>query len=144
MKRILLTAALALATSAAFAQAPAQQAPAPIERTAPAGTEGQGFKHHAQDPHKAAMHLGKALNLSADQTAKLEPIFATRAQKMNDLNANTSLSPKDRHKQMRAIQADTQQQLSTVLTPEQLDQVKSMRKGRHGKGQTEPMTPPSA
>lgn len=147
MKRILLPAALALTASFAFAQAPqepAQQTPAPIQRTAPDSTEGTHGMHHAQDPHRAAQRIGRQLNLSADQTAKLEPIFAARAQKMNDLNANTSLSPKDRRKQMHAIQSDTQQQLSTVLTPEQLDQVKSMRKGRHGKGEAEPLTPPSA
>lgn len=138
MKRILLPAALvlALAGTAAFAQQ--EQAPAPVERTAP------GPHHHGRDPHKAVQHLAKQLNLSADQTAKLEPIFATREQKISALNADTTLAPKDRHKQMHAIQQDTQQQLSTVLTPEQLDQMKSLRKGHHGKGEPQPLTPPNA
>ena len=127
MKRILFPAALVLALSGglAFAQAPAtpQQAPAPVVRP---------HEHHAQDPHRAAMHLSKQLNLTADQTAKIEPIFASRDEKMAALRSpNAQADPKTLHKQFHAIQRDTEQQLAGVLTPEQLEQMKSMHHGGH-------------
>ncbi|HEY5330156.1 MAG TPA: hypothetical protein VIJ79_09755 [Acidobacteriaceae bacterium] len=128
MKRILFPAALVLALSGglAFAQEPApppQQAPAPIVRP---------HEHHAQDPHRAAMRLSKQLNLTPDQTAKIEPIFADRDQKLAALRSGDQTDPKTFHKQMHAIQRDTQQQLAGVLTPEQLEQMKSMHHGHHG------------
>jgi periplasmic protein CpxP/Spy len=143
MKRILLPAALVftLCGSFALAQEP-QQAPAPIER--PHHHHG----HHAPDPQKAAAFLSKKLNLSTDQTAKLEPILADRDQKMSALMANTALTPQDRHTQFRAIHQATEQQLAGVLTPEQLQQMKAMHHGFHGHGPRDhrgaPPAPPAA
>ena len=140
MKRILLPAVLAFAVcgSFAFAQEP-QQAPAPIERPHHHG-------HHAPDPQKAAAFLSKKLNLSADQTAKLEPILADRDQKMSALMANTALTPQDRHTQFRAIHQATEQQLAGVLTSEQLQQMKAMHHGFHGHHDRHgaPPAPPAA
>jgi len=137
MKRILFPAALVLAVSGgiAFAQepAPAQQAPAPIVRP---------HEHHAQDPHRAAMRLSKQLNLTPDQTAKIEPIFATRDEKIAALRSgDTQADPKTRFKQFHAIQHDTEQQLAGVLTPEQLEQLKSMHHGGHRGSRQQPGTP---
>jgi periplasmic protein CpxP/Spy len=137
MKRILFPAAFVLALSGglAFAQEPApqpQQAPAPIVRS---------HEHHAQDPHGAAMRLSKQLNLTPDQTAKIEPIFADRDQKLAALKSGDQTDPKTFHKQMHAIQRDTQQQLAGVLTPEQLEQMKSMHHGGHHGPPPQPATP---
>ncbi len=143
MKRTVLTAALALAFagSVAFAQQPApstdaQQPPPPAVQ-----------EHKAPHPKKEAKHLSKVLNLTADQTAKLEPILADRDQKIEALRANTALSPKDMHKQMKAIHESTDQQLAGVLTADQLQQMKDLRRehGPHGAAnQAPPATPPSA
>jgi protein CpxP len=86
------------------------------------------------------MKMSKKLNLSADQTAKLEPILANRDQKVTSLRSNTALSPQDMKMQMRAIHKETRQQLNAVLTPEQMQQLKTMRRG-HG---TRPQAPTSA
>ncbi|MBS1798382.1 MAG: hypothetical protein JSS95_01010 [Acidobacteria bacterium] len=46
---------------------------------------------------------------------------------------------------MKAIHKDTQSQLATVLNADQMQQLRSMRHGRRGKGQQpEAATPPSA
>ena len=95
MKRILYPAALVLALSGglAFAQEPApqpQQAPAPIVRP---------HEHRAQDPHRAAMRLSKQLNLTPDQTAKIEPILAGRDQKLAALKSSDHGRPKTLRKQ---------------------------------------------
>ncbi len=71
--------------------------------------------------------LSKQLNLSADQTAKVTPILADRDQKFQALMQDQSLTPEQRHQQMRAIHESTEQQLATVLTPDQLQQLKTMR-----------------
>jgi Spy/CpxP family protein refolding chaperone len=126
MKQVLLSAALLLSFSGslALAQAPAATPPAPT------GKYHHGHRPH--DPQSQAAFLSKKLNLSADQTAKLEPILADRQQKIAALKSNTALSPEERKQQMRTIHQDTKQQLSTVLTPDQLQQMKSLRHGGHG------------
>jgi Spy/CpxP family protein refolding chaperone len=134
MNRILSTALLfALAGGIAVAQAPAPQSPAP-----------SAHKHHDRDPHRAAMKLSKRLNLTPDQTAKVEPIIADRQQKISALKANTQLTPEDRKKQIHAIHQETEQQLAGILTPDQLQQLKSMRHGHHGHKGNQPATPAAA
>ncbi len=128
MRHVFLPAVLAitLTNGLAFAQAPAP------------GTAGATpqVRRHAHNPHREAVKMAQRLNLSADQTAKLEPILANRDQKAAALRSNTSLSSQDMKTQMRAIHKETRQQLNAVLTPEQMQQLKTMRRG-HG-------TPPQA
>ena len=148
MKRFLLTSALALTLTApvAFSQQ-ATQSPAD-DATAQQPADQSGRRHHRNfDPQKAAQHIGKRLGLSADQTAKLEPILATQQQKVASLRSDTSLTPDQRREQFRAIHKDTQTQLATVLTPDQLQQLQSMRRS-HGRRQQQQQpdstTPPPA
>ncbi|RZU39986.1 hypothetical protein [Edaphobacter modestus] len=151
MKRLLLTSALALtlAAPAAFSQQPAAQQPA-NDATAQQPAANDGHHHHSFDPHKAAQHLSKRLNLTSDQTAKLEPILATQQQKIASLRSNTSLTPDQRREQFRTIHQETQTQLSSVLTPDQLQQLQSMRRfhgrrpSRQQQQQPDSTTPPSA
>lgn len=147
MKRILIhsTLVLTLAATAAFAQQTAS-APADTQNstTAQQPTGPRGHRH-AFDAHKAAQNMGKKLGLSDDQTAKLEPILSDSQQKMAALRSNTSLTADQRSEQMKAIHKDTQSQLATVLTADQMQQLRSMRRGRRGKGQQpETATPPAA
>lgn len=150
MKRILLSTALtlALAGSAAFAQ---QSQPAPPQDAPAAGPQAfhHGHHHHA-NPQREADFLSRRLSLSADQTAKLEPIFADRDQKFQALRQDQSLTPQQRHEQMRAIHQSTEQQLATVLSPDQLQQMKAMRHNHRRfngpnspNGQEQPPAPPS-
>jgi periplasmic protein CpxP/Spy len=130
MKRIILPLSLALSLScgAAFAQ---QADPAQAPQQAPA-TEGYAHNHHAPNPQKQAEHLSKKLNLTADQTAKIEPILAQRDQQMQALWQNQQLAPQDRHQQIRSINETAEQHMATVLSPDQMAQLKAMRRnGRH-------------
>ncbi len=88
MKRILLSASLALALSGSlvFAQS-TTTTPTP---------EGKHFRHNRPNAQQEAAWLSTKLNLSSDQTAKLEPILADRDQKMTALWSNTSLSPDEK------------------------------------------------
>jgi Spy/CpxP family protein refolding chaperone len=140
MKRLLIPAALVLvlAGSVAVAQSPAST-------TTPPDAQKNFHNHHAPSPERQAAHLSKELNLTPDQTAKLTPIFADRDQKIAALRGNGQAPSPDMRQQMHAIQKSTNEQLATVLTPDQLQQMKSMRHGRgehgrHGQG-TQPLTP---
>jgi Spy/CpxP family protein refolding chaperone len=143
MKRIILPAALALALSGGLALAQDAQPSAPATQ-APAGRP-----HHAPNPEHEAKHLAKALNLTPEQTAKLEPIFANRDQQIEAIQANGQLTQQDARQQMMAVHKSTEEQLGTVLTPEQLQQWKQMRRehGFHGgpdHPQPQPQNPPAA
>ena len=119
MKHALFTAALilgSLTSASAMAQAPAQDA-APTQ---------QREMHH--NPHRQAMHLGKKLGLSTDQTARLEPIFAQHRDQVQALRQNSNLTPEQRHAQMRDLNRNTHQQMAGILTPDQMEQWKQMRK----------------
>jgi protein CpxP len=141
MKRIFLPAVLALTLSGGFALGQTTQAP---DSAAAAQAPVQGSRHHASDPHREAMKMSKRLNLSADQTAKLEPILADRDQKMATLKGNTTLSPQEKKQQMRTIHQDMKQQFDAVLTPEQAEQMKAMQHRHGGKGAPTPAgTPPA-
>jgi Spy/CpxP family protein refolding chaperone len=139
MNRLLVPAALALALAGSVAVAQNPTTPPP---------DGQKHfnHHHSPNPQRQAEHLSKTLNLTPDQTAKLTPIFADRDQKMAALFQNQQLAPQDKHQQMHAIQKSTNEQLATVLTPDQLQQLKSMHhehgdQMRHGRPGTQPLTP---
>lgn len=137
MKRILLTAALTLTLTgtAAFAQ----QAQPTLPENSPNATAPFHHRgHHAPNPQRQAEFLSKKLNLSPDQTAKLAPIFADRDQKFHALMQDQSLTSEQRHEQMRAIHQSTEQQLATVLTPDQLQQMKAMRHNHRGNWQHGP------
>ncbi len=128
MKRSLLTAALVLTFGAGAALA--QQAPPPPQDT----PQGPPMHHHQPNPQREAEHLARRLNLTPDQTAKLEPILANRQQQIEAIHNNGQLTQQDARLQMRALQKSTHDQLAAILTPEQLQQMKEMRRGPHGPG----------
>ncbi len=122
--------ALALSSSLVIAQQPAAATPAPAA------------KHHTHNPQREAARISKRLNLSSDQTAKLEPILADRDSKIAAITNDTTISPVVMKQQMKAIHKQTRQQLTAILTPEQLQQIKSHRRGQGAPAQTQPQTQP--
>jgi periplasmic protein CpxP/Spy len=149
MKRILLSTALTLALTgtAMFAQ---QTQPTAPDNTPNANAPYHHRHHGPPNPQRQAEFISKKLNLSADKTAQLTPIFADQDQKFQALFQDKSLTPDQRHEQMKAIHQNTQQQLATVLTPDQLQQLKAMRHNHRGNwgqhnpdNQGQPTTPPS-
>jgi periplasmic protein CpxP/Spy len=132
MKRLVLSTSLALALSGTLAFA--QDAPPVTAR----------HHHHVHNPQRETARLTKRLNLSSDQAAKLEPIMASRDQKIDALKSNTSLTPQDLKQQMHALRKDTRQQLATVLTPDQLQQLKARHHGHGATNQFQPQPNPQA
>jgi periplasmic protein CpxP/Spy len=132
MKRLLLSTSLALALSGSLAFSQQQDA-------TPAST---AKHHHAHNPQREAAKLSKKLDLSPDQTARLEPILADRDSKIATLTNDITISPEVRKQQMHAIRQQTRQQLATVLTPEQLQQIESRHHGQGAPAPTQPQTQP--
>jgi Spy/CpxP family protein refolding chaperone len=120
MKKILLMITF-LAGTAVFAQA-------------------QTPKAH-KTPEQKAQHMTAALNkklaLSADQSAKVNAIFAKSAVSMDSLKANKSADRKANMQARKAIMANNDASLKTVLTADQQTKyagIKENFKGRmHGK-----------
>jgi Spy/CpxP family protein refolding chaperone len=136
MNRFILSTTLALVFSGALALA--QQ---PDAATAPTSAK---THHHARNPQREAARLSKKLNLSSDQTAKLEPILADRDQKIAALKSDSTITPMIAQKQMHAIHQQTWQQLATILTPDQIQQLKSRHHGHGAPAQTPPQPNPQA
>jgi periplasmic protein CpxP/Spy len=134
MNRIFLSTSLALALSSSLVIAQQPETPAP----APAA------KHHTHNPQREATRISKRLNLSSDQTAKIEPILADRDSKIAALTNDSTISPVVMKQQMKAIHQQTRQQLSAILTPEQLQQIKSHRRGQGAPAQTQPQPNPQS
>ena len=121
MRAILLFAALLVAPAAAVvAQAPSALA----AQAMPAQP-----RHH-RSPHKVALRMEKRLGLSADQEARLEPIVAERQQKVAAIRRDTQLSDAERHQQLKAVHRDSRAQMSSVLTPAQMQQMDAVRHAR--------------
>jgi periplasmic protein CpxP/Spy len=127
MNRNVLSAALILALSGGVALAQQQTAP-----PSPDGQQLPHHFHHKPNPQREADRIARQLNLTPDQTAKLEPIFASRDQQMEAIHSNGQLTQQDAHLQMRALEKSTHDQLATVLSPEQLQQLRQMHRGPHG------------
>jgi len=140
MRRFMLPAAMALAFagSAAFAQ---QATPMPDTQATPAPVTRE---HHEPNPQHEAKHLARQLNLTPDQTAKIEPILADRDQKVSAVMANTALAPDDRTAQVKSIHKATMEQMDAILTPDQREQLKAERKNHHAAPASEATPPPAA
>jgi hypothetical protein len=135
MNRASLSAAIAvlLCGSLLLAQQP---------QTPPPGTQAAtNTPAYAPNPHRQAVRLTRELNLTPDQASKVEPILAGRDQQIAALRGNTALAPADLQRQMRAIAQSTRQQLSTVLTRDQMQQLKSIQQSHRNKGQAASQAP---
>jgi Spy/CpxP family protein refolding chaperone len=102
--------------------------------------QAQTQKAH-KTPEQKAQHMTAALNnklaLSADQSVKVNAIFAKSAVSMDSLKAHRSTDRKANMQARKAIMANTNASLKTVLTADQQTKFADMKanfKGRmHGK-----------
>jgi len=124
-----------LATGAALAQAPDQNQPSSAAQAAQAT---KAHEHKAPDPDRMAKHLGKKLNLSNDQVAQIKPVLEDRAQQMQALRADTSLSQQDRRNKAHQVMQDSNSKIEAVLNDTQKQQFEQMLQERrdHRKSQT--------
>ena len=127
MKKFLLPLlALALSATAASAQ------------TTPAQQGGRAQRTPDEMAARQTQGLAKRLNLTADQSAKVQQIMLARGQEMQAMRGQAQAGTGDRQQmrdQMQANRAKYEEQLKAVLTPEQLTQYNAMESKRRERGQ---------
>jgi periplasmic protein CpxP/Spy len=122
-----------LAGSAALAQDQAQ--PAPAVNSMPAAQTPSAPTHKAPDPQRQTRRMAKKLGLTADQQAKIEPIFADRDQQVASLRANTTLAPKDIKVQIHGVMRDSDSKIMALLSDTQKQQYEQLKQDRRAKKQ---------
>jgi periplasmic protein CpxP/Spy len=71
--------------------------------------------------------ISQQLNLSPQQKAKVLPILADEAPKIEAIKNDTSLSKIQKMQQLRAIHQQTDPQMKAILSPEQYEKLKAIR-----------------
>jgi Spy/CpxP family protein refolding chaperone len=93
-------------------------------QTSPQGHEAMA----ASSPEAHLQMLSEKLNLTEDQKAKLKPIFQDQAQQLKAVHDDSSLTPEQKTAKKKAIHEATHDQINAVLTPEQQEKFKEMKK----------------
>lgn len=89
--------------------------------------------------------MSKKLNLTDDQKSKLEPIFADQHKQVQAIRQNTTLTNEQKQSEINQLRQSTHQQVLSILTPEQQQQMKQMRGMRmHRNGPPPAETAPSS
>ena len=103
-------------------------------------SQGQGMGQGPGAPHRMAMspdqrlqHLTQKLNLTADQQQKIKPILEQEQQQVQTLHQDTSISQQDKWGKMQQIRQGTNDQIKSVLNPDQQQKFTQMTE-RHGPG----------
>jgi len=73
-------------------------------------------------PEQVVELLGKKLNLTEDQKAKIAPIIAGRQQQTQALRADTSMRQRKKMRKLKSIFKDSDKKIEAILTKEQKQQ----------------------
>lgn len=79
---------------------------------------------------KNAAFLDKDLNLTTDQQAKLQGFANDFHAKAQSIRGNTGLTDDQKKEQMKNLAKQFREQMQTVLTPEQTQKMKELRRSR--------------
>jgi hypothetical protein len=71
--------------------------------------------------------LAKQLNLTPQQKMQLLPILQADAPKIQEIKNNTSLGPLQKMEQMKAVHAQSDPQIKSILNPQQYEQFQQIR-----------------
>jgi len=71
--------------------------------------------------------ISQQLNLTPQQKAKIMPILADEAPKVQAVKNNNSLSRMQKMQQVKAIHQQTDPQMKAILTPEQYQKLRTIR-----------------
>jgi hypothetical protein len=100
------------------------------------GTGEHKFRHHGPNPEFETRMLTKRLGLSTTQAAAVEPILASQDAQLKALRPAPGTQPDFNalHTQRKAIMDQTKQQLSGVLSSEQMAEFDKMHEHHGGPG----------
>ena len=106
-----------------FAGQGASQAPPTAQQTRPARGRVE----------RQLQRMRESLNLTDEQVAKIRPILRNRNKQLDDLRANSSLPQGEARAKAREIRKFARQRIDQILTPEQREKERAMRRGNHPK-----------
>ena len=105
-----------------------------------ASQEAGGAPPTAQQAHpvhgrveRELQRMSQALNLTDDQVAKIRPILQNEYKQLKDLQANSSLPQGEARAKATEIRKSAHRQIDQILTPEQREKQKAMRRGNRPK-----------
>ena len=121
----------------------AQDTPTPSTSGTESSTGGgEGGRHHGgwgggpMNADTMLQHLTKALDLTADEQAKIKPILDTEVSAIQAARSDTTSAPKDKFAKIRDARETASSQIKDVLTPDQQTKFEAMHErrggGRHG------------
>jgi Spy/CpxP family protein refolding chaperone len=73
--------------------------------------------------------MSERLSLTEEQKAKIRPILQERNKQLEDLRAKSSLPQGEARAKATAIRKSARQQIEQILTPEQREKERAMRRG---------------
>jgi hypothetical protein len=126
-----------LGASIVIAQASAQEQPG----TAPQAQGAAPGRHYGANPDRAAKRLSRELGLTADQEARIMPIFADRQTQMQSVWSDSSLTPEDRRAKMQGISQDSNSKIEAVLNDAQKKQFEQIIQKRQERRQQQEAQP---
>ncbi len=125
-KTIVLLAALVATATPGFAQAPAGAGPVPQ-----ADSRSQAPASPEQQAERRTQALTKALSLSPDQQARLQPILLAQRQELQRLRDQARGGDRQgMTQQLKTAQGTYDQQIRAVLTPEQYGKFEQLNDNR--------------
>lgn len=71
--------------------------------------------------------IAKQLNLTPAQKTQVMPILEADAPKLEAITSNTSLGPLQKMEQLKAIHAQSDSQIKSILNPQQYQQLQQIR-----------------
>jgi len=91
-----------------------------------------GPRHHRGN---RMQKLSQELNLTADQQAKIKPIFQQARAQGKTIHQDASLTKEQKMAKMKELHQTTMAQMNEILTPEQQAQWKQLREQRRAQWQ---------
>jgi len=109
--------------------APSTAPPAP-GAPPPGGPAGRPMLTPDQRAQKQTEMMQKNLSLTPDQVTKVKQINLDFQTQMDQLRTNTSVTPQDKHAQMKTLRDKHDADIKAVLTPEQQAKLEQMQQNR--------------
>jgi Spy/CpxP family protein refolding chaperone len=88
----------------------------------------QGKARQEDMKKRMADRMKTELNLTADQSSKLEANHKAIGEEMKKIRENSSLTDEQKRDQMKSLHQKQKENLKSILTPEQMEKMKEKRK----------------
>lgn len=114
-----------------------------------APAQDQPPRQRGMDPAQRMERLKERLQLTEEQAAELEPIFAEHDRRRQDLFERQRAERQAMREQMEALRLEMDEEIARVLTEEQMreyselreEMMRKFRQGRHGGRPSQPPPP---